>query len=372
MAQELEYVVNGALMSCNQGTVPQPIIVTSNLLTNAAAMLIATEADKVAMANIPPFGICQILTKSNPVPCMPALVQWLETKTDVNVNFHHPLMSNSCAMCSIGGKVEFLMTGQVPMPPEFEQVLDEAIRANAEVLVEIENEKKSIGETGFWEGMIPLWGSGRDTIYHVQMGNPVRATLNGGFFVLDCLSLGAIGVIRGAIKGSVKSTLKAMGKGLSRSMTNAIAKGRAAILAAKLATTKPMLRNVVDSVTGKVFLRGAVKTGASTSGRGAIRAAKYSSGWADASLKEIMKKFAPNAEGVIVGQKTIYTNTDTGIQIVYDNAGNYFRIQNTNLPGKRTYLDLNGNIPNNKIIDGKEMGRSQAEYNQITHFNNTD
>lgn len=33
-------------------------------------------------------------------------------------------------------------------------------------------------------------------------------------------------------------------------------------------------------------------------------------------------------------------------------------------------MDLNGNIPNNKILEnGKENGRTQSEYNSVTHFN---
>lgn len=51
-------------------------------------------------------------------------------------------------------------------------------------------------------------------------------------------------------------------------------------------------------------------------------------------------------------------------------AGNYFRIYNPNISGKRAYMDLNGNIPNNKLLEnGKQAGRSQGEYNEVTHFN---
>ncbi|MBW8687012.1 DUF6443 domain-containing protein [Chitinophaga rhizophila] len=107
---------------------------------------------------------------------------------------------------------------------------------------------------------------------------------------------------------------------------------------------------------------------------GAGRAAKYSGEWEGASLKEAIEKFAPGAEGVAgeFGGKTLYLNQETGIQIVYDNSGNYFRVQNTKISGERVYLDLNGKIPNNKIVNGKQIGRSKREYNQVTHFNNID
>ncbi|PWG77924.1 hypothetical protein DDR33_24960 [Pararcticibacter amylolyticus] len=111
---------------------------------------------------------------------------------------------------------------------------------------------------------------------------------------------------------------------------------------------------------------------ASGLGAGAARASKYSSQWNGASLEGAIEKFAPGAKGVVQGQKTIYVNGETGVQVVYDNSGNYFRIQNTNLTGKRQYLDMNGGVPNNKTVNGRQMGRSQAEYNEITHFKNTD
>ncbi|WBV53485.1 RHS repeat domain-containing protein [Chryseobacterium gambrini] len=108
-------------------------------------------------------------------------------------------------------------------------------------------------------------------------------------------------------------------------------------------------------------------------GGGAERAAQFSSQWESASLSETIQKIAPEAEGTTTATgKTIYNNSETGLQVVYDNTGNYFRIEDTNLSGRRTYLDLEGNVPNNKTVNGKQMGRSQAEYNQVTHFNNID
>jgi len=105
---------------------------------------------------------------------------------------------------------------------------------------------------------------------------------------------------------------------------------------------------------------------------GAVRAQRFSSGWANASLEDAINKFAPDAEAVQNGQKILYTNEKTGVQVVYDEAGNYFRIQDTKLTGRRQYLDMEGNIPNNKVVNGRQTGRSQAEYNQATHFNNLD
>ncbi|WP_170117615.1 DUF6443 domain-containing protein [Chitinophaga ginsengisoli] len=107
---------------------------------------------------------------------------------------------------------------------------------------------------------------------------------------------------------------------------------------------------------------------------GAGRAAEYSDGWPKASLKEAIEQFAPGAEGVLgeTGQKTIYRNDETKIQVVYDNLGDYFRIENTALTGERRYVDFTNKVPNNKIVNGKQKGRTTGEYHQITHFKNID
>ncbi|ACU61601.1 hypothetical protein Cpin_4142 [Chitinophaga pinensis DSM 2588] len=125
---------------------------------------------------------------------------------------------------------------------------------------------------------------------------------------------------------------------------------------------------------GKVAVEG--EMGVKMSGKldGAGRAAEYGGGWESASLKEAIEKFAPGAEGVAseTGGKTLFVNKETGVQIVYDKGGNYFRIQDTKIKGQRVYLDWNGTLPNNKIVNGKQMGRSKGEYNQATHFRNVD
>jgi len=104
--------------------------------------------------------------------------------------------------------------------------------------------------------------------------------------------------------------------------------------------------------------------------KGQERAKKFGSQWQKADLNQIKQKFIGQNPKIVTTPtgKTIYLNQKTGIQIVVDNAGKYFRIQNTNLTGKRCYLDLAGKIPNNKVVNGKIRGNSQAEYNQLTHF----
>ena len=107
---------------------------------------------------------------------------------------------------------------------------------------------------------------------------------------------------------------------------------------------------------------------------GAGRAAQYSNGWGNASMKEVVNEIAPGSKPIVTDSgKIIYNNAQTGKQVVYDIEGNYFRVENTTVAGKRSYTDVSGNaIPNNKVVNGKQSGISQGEYNQMTHFNNTD
>ena len=106
--------------------------------------------------------------------------------------------------------------------------------------------------------------------------------------------------------------------------------------------------------------------------RGALRAEKFSSQWEGASLKETINKLAQGAEGQSVGGKTIYTTDNSKYSIIYDSGGNYFRVMDKQAPGSRPYTDLEGNIPNNKKVNGRISGRTQAEYNQVTPYRNID
>ena len=133
---------------------------------------------------------------------------------------------------------------------------------------------------------------------------------------------------------------------------------------------------VGDAVDGTGDLGGVVKKGGSETVKdGAYRASKYSKSWKKGSLKDAINKFAPDSIPEYTDKgKIIYRNSDTGIEIVYDKNGNYFRINDTNITGRRSYIDLEGNkIPNNVVTEkGTQRGITQGEYNELTHFNNTD
>ncbi|MBS4958276.1 MAG: capsid protein [Clostridium sp.] len=107
---------------------------------------------------------------------------------------------------------------------------------------------------------------------------------------------------------------------------------------------------------------------------GASRAEEFSKHWEEASLGETINKFTPDYEVIekLNKGKILYKSDISNIQIVYDANGNYFRIEDLTLKGKRRYLDINGNNVSNKIENGKQKGRSKEEYEALTHFKNKD
>lgn len=87
-------------------------------------------------------------------------------------------------------------------------------------------------------------------------------------------------------------------------------------------------------------------------------------------MNSTIKKLIGNTYSVsyTTSGKKIYIGNN-GINIIEDLNGKYFRIENTNISGRRRYTDLNGDIPNNKVLpNGKQQGRTQSEYNEVTHF----
>ncbi|MCB0740980.1 MAG: RHS repeat-associated core domain-containing protein [Chitinophagaceae bacterium] len=119
-------------------------------------------------------------------------------------------------------------------------------------------------------------------------------------------------------------------------------------------------------------IRNALATFAKIESRSLELLAKdFKANWATADLTSAIEKFVgknPTFE-VTESGKVLWKSAGSDIQVIQDPLNKYFRIQNTKLPGRRTYLDMEGNVPNNKVVNGKTSGNSQDEYNQLTHFN---
>ena len=233
MADDLEYVITGALLECSEGTVPMPFQATPRNV-RIQGLKVGNAADKTPYLNIPSFVICKKLSQmagGTPVPCVPAPLMWQDTYP-VQVNKQEVLIFKSCIRCSSGqGKITFLNSGQTPVSPEASQQLEEMQKEAEEALKAAEAEKNSVGEAGFAEGLIPVWGSGRDMIHAAQTGHWGMAALNLGFLAWDVASVAA-----GVVSFGTATVAMQAGKAGVRSMIKAGAKVAAEGAARKLAS----------------------------------------------------------------------------------------------------------------------------------------
>jgi len=109
--------------------------------------------------------------------------------------------------------------------------------------------------------------------------------------------------------------------------------------------------------------------------QGAARAEANGGNWSGGSLSETVRNIAgPDPQITYTASgKTVYTNPTTGASVVYDNAGNYYRVQNA----AGQYLDQGGNlIPNNVPLIGSDRTTQTGVPSEVrrglTHFHNTD
>jgi hypothetical protein len=97
----------------------------------------------------------------------------------------------------------------------------------------------------------------------------------------------------------------------------------------------------------------------------------FKAGWDTADLQTTITNFVgkdPTFE-ISTSGKIVWKSESSKYIVVQDPLNKYLRIEDTSLKGSRINTDLNGTIPNNKVINGKTSGRSQTEYNEVTHFN---
>ena len=255
MAEPLEYVVNGALLQCSQGTVPMPFK-TLPRTTKVGGLVAGNALDVLPLVNIPSFVICQKLTQmagGTPTPCTPAPTIWQDTYP-VKVGKANALLVRSCINCPVGqGKIEFLTSGQLPIPPGVSQDIENAKETSEEALEESrkerqqkEREKNAVGEAGFWEGMIPIWGSGRDLINSVQTGDKADMALSAAFLVWDVAS-----VVAGVLSFGTATAAMMAGK----------AGVRAALKAGAEVTLKGAKKKVASVIANSSAIKNGVKAG---------------------------------------------------------------------------------------------------------------
>lgn len=244
MPHELEYIVKDALMMCDKGAMPAPFSPTYNTSVKISSCLVSTKADKIPTTNIPPFGACSVTGST----CSPAPIDWLDTYK-VKVKGQETILFKSKLPCSVGGKIEFITSGQVPIPPE-----------EMDALLEEHGEEEDDG-WGWWDTveLIPVIGSIVGAVREGAKGNWGMMALNVGFLVMDVaglVSFGATTAISTAAKTGIKVGVKATAKAAAKKGLQSAAKlgTKQGVKAVGKGFAKAAAKKVDDivKVTGKV------------------------------------------------------------------------------------------------------------------------
>ena len=107
-----KYVLDGAMLQCNQGMKPAKLLVTENKKVKIQGKLQATDMD----VQVPEtFGQCKLKpTPGGYAPCVPALQKWTKTAQKSTLGGSKKfLFEDSECMCSTGGKVTVMQHGQI-------------------------------------------------------------------------------------------------------------------------------------------------------------------------------------------------------------------------------------------------------------------
>lgn len=216
MADELEYVVHGALMICDKGTAPGFFNPTYNAKTKVGGCLVTTAMDKLPITNIPSFTVCSISQK----PCIPVPTEWEKT-CKVKVQSQETLLARSCIQCALGGKIEFVTSGQVSLPQD---AMDD-IKAMQEAGAKPEEDDS----WGWWDTaeLIPVVGSVIGIFREAKKGNWLMSAANVGFLISDVagvISFGATTAASTAGKTALKSGVKVAGKSATKAAAKKVGK----------------------------------------------------------------------------------------------------------------------------------------------------
>lgn len=175
-----------------------------------------------------------------------------------------------------------------------------------------------------------------------------------------------VGGFLGAKGGS--SLMASRSSGSAATSDDALATVDDALATADEAPATPGANNVESAPDAPVF-----------NPAGAVRAEKFAAMQQKVSARETIKNIAGDDPVVTYTDsgKTLYTNPTTGKQVVYDNAGRYFRVEDTTMKGPLRYTDQFGKpIPNNVPLI-KKTGTSQTGVpadvrKALTHFTDSD
>lgn len=115
---EEEFVVKGALATCQFGVAPAMINVMDNTNVFINGKLAATTMSIGPTFQSPAFGTCNMVPNM-PKPCVAAVTKWDSACTDLYINrISNPLTTKSKGTCAMGCPmcISFQTSGQIPIP----------------------------------------------------------------------------------------------------------------------------------------------------------------------------------------------------------------------------------------------------------------
>lgn len=214
MPDELEYIVDKAIVHCDKGAKPNYFRSTYNTHVKIMGCMAATRVDKLPLVNIPEFGVCAVTGS----PCTPAPIEWLDTYK-LKVKGQETLLYRCKLPCSVGGIVGFITSGQIPISPEELAAMtdensevgpptEEVVEEEVEEEVEQEVDAEEGGDEGlsWWDGveMIPFVGGVVGTVRSGSKGDWLGVGLSVASVGLDVAGLFSFGggnVASAAVKG---------------------------------------------------------------------------------------------------------------------------------------------------------------------------
>lgn len=107
-----KYVLDGAIVQCDQGFTPAQLLVTENKKVKIQGQFKATDRD----VQVPKtFTKCKLKpSNSDYLPCTPQLQQWTKTSEKSTLGGSKKwLFQDSECLCAIGGKITITDTTQV-------------------------------------------------------------------------------------------------------------------------------------------------------------------------------------------------------------------------------------------------------------------
>ena len=244
MADQLEYVVRNALMVCDKGAAPAFFLPTHNTHIKIQGCLVANKLDKLPFVNIPTFGICSLTQK----PCVPGCTEWQKTYK-LRVKGQETLLFRSEMPCSLGGKINFVTSGQIPLPDDAMEDIKALQEQGAK-----EDEDEGWGWLDTVE-LIPVVGSIVGAVREGMKGNWGMMAMNIGFLALDIAGIVSFGATTAASSAG-KATVKAGVKVAAKSAAKAVAKqvGKSGLKTAMKLTAKGARKaftKSIDKIVGK-------------------------------------------------------------------------------------------------------------------------